>query len=433
VRAQTNQHFRWVLAAHPKTPSSFLEQALAAATNAILLLVEGNQVFFSWPRYIKGLIQSGKLLTTRLDSDDMIHSRFVETVQHQAAKMQRPHVIDFPNGFMLRHPDMALSAFTSRQPTHFISLLEDGHETVNCCDHTTIGQRFPVLRLQTEPYWVEICHHNNMDNIYRHSGRSAKWNVLKSSFIGSSTTVPVRSAYPMEKRKMLSTKTHQARHRLETTLVCPICRVTSNRFLDFGLTPRKNAMCPVCRSLERHRLLWLFLKRNTDLFGGRAKRLLHLAPEFCLAHRLRKLTSVNYLSADLNDKRAMAPMDVTNIQYQDSVFDVILCNHVLEHIPNDRLAMRELRRVLARSGWAVFMVPIYSPATFEDSRITDPKRRELLFGQHDHVRRYGPDFEQRLKDSGFKVRVIHSFDVVSASECKQFAISPRERIYLAIK
>ena len=391
----------------------------------------------NWGQNVAELTGGGTILTTWLDSDDMIHSRFVETVQRHAERSWRPLVIDFPNGYKLRYPDMALSAITSRRPTHFISLLEDGYETVFCSNvagnHSRIGERFPVLRLQTEPYWVEICHHMNLLNTYQRTSRSAKWHDVKSFFIGPPTTALARARGPMEGLHFSATEMLQGSGPPATTLVCPICGVRSNRFLDFGLTPRRNAMCPACRSLERHRLLWLFLRRHSDLFGSRPKRMLHLAPEPCLSRRLGCLSSVNYLSAYLNDRRAMVRLDVTGIPYQDSRFDVILCNHVLEHIPNDRLAMRELRRVLAPSGWAVFMVPITAATTFEDPRITDPKHRELIFGQRDQVRRYGPDFERRLRECGFKVRGIHPFDVASVDECRLFSIRPSERLFLAIK
>jgi ubiquinone/menaquinone biosynthesis C-methylase UbiE len=161
--------------------------------------------------------------------------------------------------------------------------------------------------------------------------------------------------------------------------------------------------------------------------------MLHVAPEPCLARVFQGIPSVIYLSADLKDRRAMVQIDITEIPYPASSFDVIYCRHVLEHIPNDRRAMRELHRVLTPSGWALFMVPITAPITYEDFTISDRKSHETAFGQSDHVRRYGPDFEHRLSESGFEVRRIDPSEVVSISELKRYAFNIVDYIFFCRK
>ncbi|HEX5438955.1 MAG TPA: class I SAM-dependent methyltransferase [Gemmatimonadaceae bacterium] len=142
-------------------------------------------------------------------------------------------------------------------------------------------------------------------------------------------------------------------------------------------------------------------------------RMLHIAPEACLEPRLKKLLGTNYLTADLSNPRAMVQMDITDIRYPDQSFDIIFCNHVLEHVPDDRKAMREMHRVLSDTGCAILLVPITVDETFEDPSVTDPAERLRLFGQHDHVRRYGPDYVDRLRSAGFTVHVVTAMDLVS--------------------
>jgi len=218
-------------------------------------------------------------------------------------------------------------------------------------------------------------------------------------------------------------------------MFCPLCEQNADSFLPFGLKPRPDAMCPGCGSLERHRFVWLFLRRKTDLLRSpqNRTRVLHIAPEPCLASRLQMLPQVSYLSADLRDKSAMVKMDITDIGYGDNSFDVIFCSHVLEHIPDDLKAMTELRRILGRSGWAILLVPIAGSTTYEDPSITEPQLRELHFGQRSHVRRYGTDFEDRLQSSGFEVSCFSLRDVATDSETREMSLLPNDRIYFCKK
>jgi hypothetical protein len=206
---------------------------------------------------------------------------------------------------------------------------------------------------------------------------------------------------------------------------CPICGESNYEFLPFGIGPRLDAQCPECGSLERHRLTWLFLKRSTDLFQGARKRVLHFAPESMFATRLSKLPHLEYVTADLMGSQVRVRVDITEMPFADSTFDVVFCSHVLEHVPDDLMAMRECHRVLKPGGWAVFLVPVNVPSTIEDPSVTDPADRERLFGQRDHVRRYGPDVVERLQRGGF---IVHSYspDAVAGAERARFAIPSRE-------
>jgi SAM-dependent methyltransferase len=195
---------------------------------------------------------------------------------------------------------------------------------------------------------------------------------------------------------------------------CPICATSSPRFGPLGVPPREDAQCLHCGALERHRLTWLFLQLRTDLFDPRRKTMLHVAPEPGLAKRFRAHLGDDYLSADLAPGHAMVTMDITEIACPDESFDVVFCSHVLEHVDDDQRAMRELHRVLRPGGWGIVLVPVTADRTFEDPRITDPRRREQVFGQADHLRRYGPDIVERLRAAGFGVEVIRTPDLVGA-------------------
>ena len=197
---------------------------------------------------------------------------------------------------------------------------------------------------------------------------------------------------------------------------CAVCDHQSKRFLPYGVEVRSDALCPFCRSLERHRLVIRFLREKTNLFDGAPKRFLHVAPERSLERVFSRALGSGYLTADLFDDGVMEKMDITNIQHADASFDVVYCSHVLEHVPDDRKAIREFYRVLRPTGWAVLNVPVTAEQTFEDPTITDPKERERLFGQHDHVRRYGPDYKDRLEEAGFSVSVVYPSDFMTPDE-----------------
>lgn len=167
---------------------------------------------------------------------------------------------------------------------------------------------------------------------------------------------------------------------------------------------KRAAICPVCRSSDRVRLIYLYLRDHTRVFK-RPCKILHVAPERALSRIFRNLRYMQYHPADLHPEEDMEKMDITGIPYPEDTFDLILCNHVLEHIPDDLQAMKELFRVLKPDGLAVIQVPL-SPvltSTYEDPEVTREEDRERTFGQKDHVRIYGMDYPDRLSNAGFRV------------------------------
>lgn len=197
---------------------------------------------------------------------------------------------------------------------------------------------------------------------------------------------------------------------------------------------RENALAPASLSLERHRLLWLYLQRHTDFFDA-PKKVLHVAPEQCFYGRFRRQSNLDYLTADLDSPIADVKMDIHDIQYPEGSFDVVFCNHVLEHVNNDKQCMRELCRVLRPGGLAIMQVPFKSgqKLTDEDPTITDPEERIRRFGQYDHVRQYGEDYPQRLEEAGFKVTAYRAAEDLSPEDLQRFALMPGEDLYVCSK
>ena len=212
-------------------------------------------------------------------------------------------------------------------------------------------------------------------------------------------------------------------------LFCPVCEKFADSFNAYGLTRRPSVHCPNCHSLERHRLAWTYFVRFTDLCRMKEGVLLHVAPERGMEARFRGLESLRYLSVDRSSARAMVKMDLTDLAFPDRTFDVIYCRHVLEHIPDERRALEELYRSLKVGGWAVIQVPVIAAVTYEDDDVIAPPDRERVFGQHDHVRSYGPDFEERLARAGFAATHILAADVVSPEEMKTMAISSHHDLF----
>ncbi len=278
---------------------------------------------------------------------------------------------------------------------------------------------------------------------------------------------------------------------------CPVCGGRYRRFMPYGYVEvRPNALCPGCLSLERHRLLWLWLVRETDLLkpldttestSGTNRRhdFLHIAPEVCLMRRFEELwgnspspardetcdskVSVHrlgrrwtdelklgrtetsgdeaasrladgffetggYVTVDLESPLARVHADVQALPFDDESFDVVFCNHVLEHVADDRQAMSELYRVLRGGGWGVLMVPMDEgrEETLEDDSITDPAERTRIFGQYDHCRVYGRDYAERLRGAGFEVEEVDFAAVLTPEELRRHALR-RETIHVVRK
>lgn len=184
---------------------------------------------------------------------------------------------------------------------------------------------------------------------------------------------------------------------------CPVCKHSYKKFLPYGRIARPNALCPNCMALERHRLMWLFLENKTDFFSAPLK-VLHVAPEHCFIERFEALNNLEYITADIESPLAKVKMDVHDIPFPENSFDVVFCNHVLEHVEDDLKACSEFNRVLKPDGWGILQSPVYNlEKTLEDKTVTDPAEREKLFGQRDHVRKYGNDYAARLRKSGLAI------------------------------
>lgn len=207
-----------------------------------------------------------------------------------------------------------------------------------------------------------------------------------------------------------------------TGRICPVCGKTSRKFLAFGIPKREDAMCPMCCSLERHRLLMLFLTKKFAFFSNPPARMLHYAPEAQLSRVFREAVGRGYTTTDLMDPAVDVAADIRDLPFGDGSFDFVLCSHVLEHIPDDRKAMAENLRILKRGGRAIFMVPLYDEPTVEDPLESDPEERTKRFGQHDHVRKYGPDMAGRLATAGFSVESVYKEDFLTEGECAQFGL-----------
>ncbi|MCM5663841.1 class I SAM-dependent methyltransferase [Galbibacter mesophilus] len=210
----------------------------------------------------------------------------------------------------------------------------------------------------------------------------------------------------------------------------PIDGNSYKSFLPYGYeNQRSNVLAPGTLSLERHRLLWLYLKSETNFFSEPLK-LLHFAPEQAFHKRFKKLENIDYTTTDLESPLADIKADICNLPFEENAFDVILCNHVLEHIKDDKKAMQELFRVMKPGGWGIFQIPqdINRKETFEDDSIVDRKKRAEIFGQYDHVRIYGMDYFDKLRSVGFEVEEVKIQSKLSSEEIKKYALNPNEII-----
>jgi SAM-dependent methyltransferase len=217
----------------------------------------------------------------------------------------------------------------------------------------------------------------------------------------------------------------------------PIDGKSFRKFLPYGyVKQRENALSPSTLSLERHRLMWLFLRDNTTFFTATKKlKVLHIAPEQCFLDIFRKQQNLNYITSDLESPIADVKADICDLPFKENEFDIVFCNHVLEHISNDKKAMQELYRVLKPGGFGIFQIPqdLSKTITFEDDTITDRKERAKLFGQYDHVRVYGRDYFDKLRSIGFKVDEVDYTKKITLNNIEKYCLMKNEILPVCYK
>lgn len=219
-------------------------------------------------------------------------------------------------------------------------------------------------------------------------------------------------------------------------VACPVCEHTFRKFLSYGsnVAHRDNVLCPYDLTLERHRLMWLYLKQETKFFEDDIE-LLHIAPEQCFHGLFKKQENLKYLTGDLESPIADMHFDLHDIPLEDNRFDTIFCNHVLEHVTDAKRCMRELHRVMKPGGWGIFQVPqdLSREKTYEDPTITSPEEREKHFWQKDHVRLFGRDYPEWLREAGFEVEEFITSDEFTDELIERYRLIPQEILYIARK
>jgi SAM-dependent methyltransferase len=217
----------------------------------------------------------------------------------------------------------------------------------------------------------------------------------------------------------------------------PIDGKSFKMFLPYGYgKQRNNVLSPSTLSLERHRLLWLYLQNETNFFTSETKlKVLHFAPEQEFYKRFKKQSNIAYTTTDLLSPLADVKADICNLPFNNNEYDIVLCNHVLEHIPDDTKAMQELYRVLKPGGMGIFQIPqdLSRAVTFSDDSITDQKERAKIFGQYDHVRVYGRDYFDKLRSIGFQVEEVDYTNTISPKLVEKYCLAKGEIIPVCFK
>ena len=234
--------------------------------------------------------------------------------------------------------------------------------------------------------------------------------------------------------ELLSLVQDMAENQLGRHCKCPFCKNVFINFKPFGVKPRPNAKCPVCGSLERHRSLLMWMNENGVILPTKHKiRLLHFAPESSLRQLFEDKENIDYWPVDYNENLIgiRKKVDIQNIDFESEMFDYIVCNHVMEHIPNDVAAFRELFRVLKKGGELILSVPfnLSREKTFEVPNANTDELRIKYFGQKDHVRSYGKDILARMERAGFEAELIIPNQYRSVDEIKRFGLLKDEVIF----
>lgn len=239
----------------------------------------------------------------------------------------------------------------------------------------------------------------------------------------------IRLSYPFKKVAPLLYKGNKVE--------CPVCSKSYRKFLSYGYgaSHRQNVLCPGDLTLERHRLMWLYLKDHSDFFTSSSLEVLHIAPEQCFHKRFQQQKNLNYLTGDLLSPIADLHFDLHSIPLEDNKFDVIFCNHVLEHVDDAMQCMKELYRVMKKGGWGIMQVPqdMNREETYEDPSITSPEEREKHFWQYDHVRLFGRDYPDWLRKAGFTVEEFDPKKHYTPEQVERYRLMKTELLYIVHK
>ena len=239
----------------------------------------------------------------------------------------------------------------------------------------------------------------------------------------------IRLSYPFKKVAPLLYKGNKVE--------CPVCERSFSKFLSYGsdVAHRENVLCPYDLTLERHRLMWLYLKGHTDFFSKENLSVLHIAPEQCFHSLFKKQKNLSYLTGDLVSPIADLHFDLHNIPLENDRFEVVFCNHVMEHVDDPIRCMQELYRVMKPGGWAIMQVPqdFSRETTYEDPSITSPEDREKHYWQKDHVRLFGKDYPQWLEKAGFQVEIFDKEKEIGLEKIERYRLLHSEILYIAHK
>jgi SAM-dependent methyltransferase len=239
----------------------------------------------------------------------------------------------------------------------------------------------------------------------------------------------IRLSYPFKKVAPLLYKGNN--------VTCPVCERNFSKFLSYGseVTHRDNVLCPYDLTLERHRLMWLYLKNESNFFSAEKLNVLHIAPEQCFHKTFKAQQNLDYLTGDLLSPIADMHFDLHSIPLEDNRFDVVFCNHVLEHVDDALQCMRELHRVMKPGGWGIMQVPqdMTRAVTYEDPTIVTPEDREKHYWQYDHVRLFGRDYPEWLKKAGFEVKEYIPSEHFSDEQIDRYRLMRKEILYIVSK
>lgn len=215
---------------------------------------------------------------------------------------------------------------------------------------------------------------------------------------------------------------------------CPVCERSFSKFLSYGssVAHREGVLCPYDLTLERHRLMWLYLKNNSNFFTAEKLEVLHIAPEQCFHKLFKEQKNLNYLTGDLVSPIADLHFDLHSIPLEDNRFDVVFCNHVMEHVDDALQCMKEIYRVMKPGAWAIMQVPqdFSREETYEDKSITSPEEREKHYWQKDHVRLFGKDYPRWLEKAGFTVQEFDPTKEIGHELIERYRLMPSEILYI---